>query len=203
MYPNIDTIACFVAAAKTLNFRAAAKSVALTPAAFGKRIAQLEDQVGNRLFDRTTRHVALTQAGQNMLPVALRLLSTAEECLQSGRGLSGPAPFKLTIGTRHELGISWILPMLPKLSERFPHVAIDLYFGSGPDLEERVKAFDVHCAVTSRVFIDPVFDVLRLVKEDYVFVAAPSLLAQRPLRSLTDAHAHTLFDVQPEKPLFK
>ena len=203
MYPDIDSIACFVAAAKTLNFRAAARSVALTPAALGKRIAQLEELMGGRLFERTTRHVSLTPAGQALLPQALKLLDVAEACVEAGRGRSGPAPVKLLIGTRHELGISWILPMLPALEEALPHVEIDLYFGSGPDLEERVKNFDVQCAVTSRVFVDPIFDVIRLVREDYVFVGSPRLLAEKPLATVADAAHHVLVDVQPEKPLFR
>ncbi len=203
MYPDIDSIACFVAAAKTLNFRAAARSVALTPAALGKRIAQLEDLMGGRLFERTTRHVSLTPTGQALLPQALKLLAVAEACVEAGRGRAGPAPVKLLIGTRHELGMSWILPMLPVLAEALPHVEINLYFGSGPDLEERVKGFDVHCAVTSRVFVDPIFDVIRLVREDYVFVAAPSLVERTPFETADDAGRHVLVDVQPEKPLFK
>ena len=154
-------MACFVAAAKTLNFRAAAKSVALTPAALGKRIQQLEDQLGRRLFERTTRHVALTAEGESMLPHARRLREVAKDCVRAGRGVAGPQPVRLTLGTRYELGLSWILPMLPFLKRGLPHLELDLYFGSGPDIEARVKGFAVHCAVTSRVVVDPVFQALR------------------------------------------
>ena len=203
MYPDIDSIACFVAAARTLNFRAAAKSVSLTPAALGKRIAQLENLMGNRLFDRTTRHVALTASGEALLPQALKLLETAEACVTAGRRDAGPAPLRLVLGTRHELGMSWILPMLPTLNRVWPHIQFDLYFGSGPDLEERVKALDVHCAVTSRVFVEPVFEVIRLVREDYAFVGSDALLQRQPFDDAADAGAHTLVDVQPEKPLFR
>ena len=70
--------------------------------------------------------------------------------------------------------------MLSDLTEALPHVHFNLYFGSGPDLEARVKSFDINCAVTSRIFTDPIFDVLRLVREDYVFVGAPALLESSP-----------------------
>jgi LysR family glycine cleavage system transcriptional activator len=203
MLPNLDSIACFVAAAKTLNFRAGAKAVALTPAAFGKRIAQLEDLLGTQLFERTTRRISLTPAGTAMLPKALRLLEAAQACIDAGRVQSGPSPVTITVGTRHELGISWVLPMIDALAKVLPHLTVDLYFGSGPDLEERVKAFDIDCAVTSRVFVDPVFDVLRLTREEYAFVGAASMLTQSPLLSMEDAQKHTLVDVQPEKPLFR
>ena len=203
MLPDLDSIRCFIAAAKTLNFRAGARAVALTPAAFGKRIQQLEAQLGTRLFERTTRHVALTKSGRAMWPEALRLVQVAEECVRAGRGESGPATVSLTIGTRYELGLSWLAPMVPILEAALPHVEVNYYFGSGPDLETRVKRFEVHCAVTSRVFVDPVFDALRLAREEYVFVASRKALEANAFDCPTDAAMHTLIDVQPERPLFR
>ena len=203
MLPDLESVQCFVAAARTLNFRAAARQVALTPAAFGKRIKSLEDQLDQRLFERTTRHVSLTPAGQRFLPEARRLLSVAEQCMRVGRGQSGPAPMNLTIGTRYELGISWLMPMLPGLRAAQPHLTIDYYFGSGPDLEDRVRRFDINCAVTSRVFVDPVFDAIRLKREDYVFVGSNALLQERPFQCKDDAQRHCLIDVQVEQPLFR
>ena len=203
MLPDLESIQCFVAAARTLNFRAAAKQVALTPAAFGKRVKSLEEQLDQRLFERTTRHVSLTPAGQRFLPEARRLLNVAAQCMRIGRGQSGPVPMNLTIGTRYELGISWLMPMLHGLRASQPHLTIDYYFGSGPDLEDRVRRFDINCAVTSRVFVDPVFDAIRLKREDYVFVGSNSLLQDRPFQSSADAHNHCLIDVQVEQPLFR
>jgi LysR family glycine cleavage system transcriptional activator len=203
MLPDLDSIRCFIAAAKTLNFRAGARAVSLTPAAFGKRIQQLEQQLDTRLFERTTRHVALTKSGRAMWPEALRLVQVAEECVRAGRGESGPATVSVTIGTRYELGLSWLVPMLPVLAAALPHVEVNYYFGSGPDLETRVKRFDVHCAVTSRIFIDPIFNAMRLAREDYVFVASPEVLRANALDRAADAGNHTLIDVQPELPLFR
>ena len=113
--PNLESISCFLAAARTLNFRAAAKTGALTPAAFGKRIKQLEAQLGCRLFERSTRHVTLTPNGEAMLPEARALLHTANRCVHAGRG-SADRTDCLSIGTRYELGLSWLVPMLTDLS---------------------------------------------------------------------------------------
>ncbi len=75
--PSIESLRCFIAAAESLNFRAASKAVGLTPAALGQRVRQLEDELGHPLFTRTTRQVSLTAAGLAMLPVARRTLSAA------------------------------------------------------------------------------------------------------------------------------
>ena len=110
MLPSLDSLQCFERAARLLNFRQAARAVSLTPAAFGQRIQKLEDQMGVKLFVRTTRSVHLTEAGAALLEPAERCLRLAEETMRVARGESMPPPMDLTLGTRHELGLSWICP---------------------------------------------------------------------------------------------
>src|SRR5687767_288369 len=105
--PDIESLRCFVEAAHTLNFRAAARTLGLTPAAFGQRIRRLEEELGGSLSERTTRRVVPTPSGMALLPVAERTLTEAGECVRAARGLAGPVPVDLVLGTRHELGVSW------------------------------------------------------------------------------------------------
>ena len=200
--PSLDSLRCFVEAARLLNFRAAARAVSLTPAALGQRIQQLEEQLGRRLFDRTTRRVSLTEAGLATLAHAQQALVAADACLRAGRGETGPPPQDLVMGTRHELGMSWIVPMLPLLRRRHPQLTIHLYFGSGSDLLLRVRTNEVHCAVGSMRLDDPKLDAVGLHREDYVFVAQPALLRRLPLRRPEDAARHTLLDERSALPLF-
>ncbi len=201
--PDIDSLRCFVEAARLLNFRAASAAVGLTPAALGQRIRKLEDQLDVSLFQRTTRKVVLTEAGMAMLPVALRTLSEAEACVRAARGEGGPIERDIVIGTRHELGLSWIIPMLPQLRDAFSGVTFHLYVGSGPDLDLRVRSGEVDCAVSSRRVTDPVIDFYRLHPEEYAFVGSPQLLAERPIEHPEDAAHHTLVDTSGEVALFR
>src|SRR3954471_14359440 len=84
--PSLESLRCFVEAARLLNFRAAARVVALTPAALGERIRGLEELMGDTLFHRTTRKVVLTQAGLDLVPWAERALEAGRDCLRAGRG---------------------------------------------------------------------------------------------------------------------
>ncbi len=201
MLPSTESLRCFVAAAKLLHFRAAARSVGLTPAAFGQRIKLLEEEVGIPLFLRTTRSVRLTEAGLAMLPNAENALLFAAQCARVA-GVHGPrTAMDIVLGTRHELGMSWVLPQVNELS-RAHNVQLQLYFGSGSDLVLRVRTMDIDCAVTSTRFTDPKLDSLRLHREDYVFVGAASLLAEQPLSRVEHAAAHTLIDTDASLPLF-
>src|SRR5215813_853359 len=89
---SVDTLRCFVAAARTLNFRQAARSVSLGPTAFSARIKMLEDQLGQRLFSRTTRSVSLTSSGHALVPAAEQCLEAVARCERVGNGAIEHAP---------------------------------------------------------------------------------------------------------------
>ncbi|HEY1954816.1 MAG TPA: LysR family transcriptional regulator [Polyangiaceae bacterium] len=200
--PSIESLRCFVEAARLLNFRKAARKVALTPAAFGARIRQLEEQLGAPLFARTTRVVTLTERGLALLPYARHCLESAEDCVRAARGEKGPPTVEIVLGTRHELGLSWVLPQLSALGEKLPHVELHLYFGSGPDLLIRVRTAEVDCAITSTRLSDTKLDAIPLHEERYAFVGAPKLLSEKPFTRPEHAARHTLLDASTELPLF-
>lgn len=201
--PDLTSLQCFVEAAERLNFRSAAKAIGMTAAGLGQRIRRLEEQLGTPLFVRTTRRVALTPAGMALLPHAERTLAEARACVHAARGLLGPVPIDLVLGTRHELGISWILPQLARLKEPLPGVTVHLYFGSGSDLYNQLLQGQIDCAITSRPLGDPRLDGLALHPEEYVFVGSAGLITERPFLSLQDASDHILIDAGPDLPLFR
>lgn len=201
--PPVDSLRCFVAAAQSLNFRAAAREVALTPAALGQRIRAMEAQLGAPLFARTTRSVALTRAGMDLLPRARAALAAVEDCVRAARGDLAPAPVELVLGTRYELGLSWLVPQLDALSAAHPEVTFHLYFGGGDDLLLRLRMREIDCAVTSTRLADPRLASVQLHREEYVFVGARALLAARPFARPEHAARHTLLDVAADLPLFR
>jgi LysR family glycine cleavage system transcriptional activator len=201
--PSLESLRCFVAAAELLSFRAAARAVALTPAALGQRIRLLEGELDQPLFVRTTRHMALTAAGLALLPVARRTLSAAEDCARAARGELAAPPSDVVIGTRHELGMSWLLPLRPALAKRRPEVSVHLHVSDGADLLVRLRTREIDCAVVSTRFRDPALDALPLHREDYVFVGSKERLARTPVRRVEDTRAHTLVDVAADLPLFR
>jgi DNA-binding transcriptional LysR family regulator len=200
--PSIDSLRCFVEAARLLNFRKAARKVGLTPAAFGARIRQLEDQMGAPLFQRTTRVVTLTERGFALVPYARRCIDSAEDCVHAGRGDKGAPVTEIVLGTRHELGLSWVVPQLGALARKLPQMELHLYFGSGSDLLIRVRTAEVDCAITSARLADTKIDAISLHEESYAFVGATSLLARVPFTRPEHARDHTLLDASTELPLF-
>lgn len=203
MLPNLESLRCFVTAAKTLNFRRAARAMALTPAALGQRIKALEEQLGAPLFQRTTRSVTLTEAGSALLPHAESTLLAAAACAQVGARTHATRSIELVIGTRHELGMSWVMPALRDFERLEPTLATHLYFGSGEDLLARVRGGELDVAIVSTRFDDPRLISLPLHEERYTFVASKRLLARRPFSTAKHAEQHLLLDIASGLPLFR
>jgi DNA-binding transcriptional LysR family regulator len=199
---DLESLRCFVHAAVQLSFRVAAKACALSPAAFGDRIKRLEDELGAALFERTTRKVTLTAAGERLLPQAGRCLDEAERCRAVVRN-DEQVPFELRLGTRFELGMSWVVPALAQLERRHPARRLHLYFGDTPDLLPRVLRGELSCMITSARLTTPGLSFARLHEEQYVLVGAASLIERQPFAAPADAARHTLLDLHTDLPLFR
>jgi DNA-binding transcriptional LysR family regulator len=195
---DIDSLRCFDAAATTLNFRAGAGRVHLSPAAFSDRVQRLEEELKAKLFVRTTRRVELAPAGRRLLPLAREMLALAERLSTAGSADAGPAPYELYIGTRYELGLSWLCPALTPLERAQPARTIHLYNGDGPDLLMRLERGDLDAIVASMRLTSPKLSYATLHAERYVFVSR-----RRCLNRPEDAGALTLVDVSRDLPLFR
>jgi LysR family glycine cleavage system transcriptional activator len=200
---SVDTLRCFLAVVRALNFRNAARAVALTPTALGQRIHQLEDQVGTALFLRTTRSVSLTEAGLALIPPAERCIAAADECVRVATATGEIPPMELTLGTRQELGMSWVLPQRKAITRMRPWLRIHLYFGAGRDLLYRTRTNEIDLAITSTASNDTRLCSLELHRELYVLVAAEKLLARAPLARPADLGRHALLDISSDLPLFR
>lgn len=201
--PDLDSLRCFEVAARLLNFREAARQVALSPAAFSDRIKRLEETLGARIFERTTRRVALTPAGARLLGQARETLRAAEGCLHAVQQADQPLPFELTLGTRFELGLSWLLPAIEAFEVARPERSIHLSFGTGPVLLRQLRRGEVDAVVTSTRLTLGHLDYALLHREAYVFCGTPALLDAAPLETAEDARAHVLIDAHPDLPLFR
>ena len=159
--------------------------------------------MGAALFDRTTRSVALTAAGERLLPEARRCLDAARSCRESVADLDRPTRYTLTIGTRFELGLSWMVASLDLLQARRPERSLNLTFAQSTDLMARLRGGEIDAFVSSIRLTGRGLSYAVLHEEDYIFVGAPRLLAAAPITGAADSHRHTLVDVDASLPLFR
>lgn len=119
---NTSQLACFLMVAETLNFAMAAERLHVTQPAVTQQIRALEDELGFRLFNRTTRTVELTQAGRFFINDAKSVLDTLERAKKRGGESFEDARVPLRIGchAHHEIGL--FPALLRELRQSFPEI---------------------------------------------------------------------------------
>ncbi len=122
--PPLTSIKTFEAAARHLNFKAAAAELHVTPAAVSLQIRQLEEWLDTPLFDRSGKALELSAKGKAYLPdltEALNLLANATEKLL-GNGISGPLRITVLPSFAHQ----WLLPRLASFKAAYPEIDLIL-----------------------------------------------------------------------------
>jgi|TARA_B110000027_G_scaffold82849_1_gene88027 DNA-binding transcriptional LysR family regulator len=133
-----QNLKAFITVANSGSFSESAEQLHLTQSAISKRIAQLEHQIGKKLFDRIARQVTLTEAGTKLLPRALRILQEYENALQAINDLSGEASGTLRLAISHHLGLHRLPPVLKQFAQQYPKVTLDIEFMDSEKAYEQV-----------------------------------------------------------------
>ena len=123
---RIDAMQAFVAVADLQGFAPAARKLALSPSAVTRLIAGLEDRLGARLLQRTTRKVALTDAGARYLERARRILADLEEAEDSVESERTRPGGRLVVSAPIGFGRLHVSPVVSAYLKRFPEVGADL-----------------------------------------------------------------------------
>lgn len=116
---NTVQLECFLAVAEYLNFSKAADTLKITQPAVSHQITSLEDELGTRLFIRTSKHVSLTEAGFMFMEDAstiIKIASSAKKRLRAGVDDS----LFFTIGCHNQTELGLLPPVIRKLRELFP-----------------------------------------------------------------------------------
>ncbi|MFA5632354.1 MAG: LysR family transcriptional regulator [Porticoccaceae bacterium] len=125
---DTQLLEAFVAVAEAGSFSAAVERVHITQPAISKRIAQLEEQLECRLFDRISRTIYLTPAGRELLPRAHRILGEIREARQAIHDLSGSVAGSLRLAISHHLGLHRLPPILKAFASTNPGVSLEAEF---------------------------------------------------------------------------
>ena len=153
----------FTKAAETLNFSDAAKCLNIAQSSLSQQVKKLEDELGTQLFIRSSHSVRLTEAGEMMLPFALRTLHEAESCVDRIHDLQKLLTGSLNIGVTHSFS---------------------------PILTESVISFmKMYRTIKLNIVYKQMNELMELLaKREIDFV-----LAFRPLQPMPDVESHILF----------
>lgn len=163
----------FVAAAQRGSLSAAARGEGVTPAMIGRRLDALENRLGVRLMQRTTRQLTLTSEGQVFFEECQRLLTdlaNAEAAVSLG-GVRASGPVRLSAPAG--FGLRHVAPLVAQFMQAHPEVTVNL------DLSDRLVDLineNIDCAIRIGELTDSSLVSVRLGEMRRVVVASPAYL---------------------------
>lgn len=170
---RLGSIAAFVRVAKLGSFASAGKALGISPSGVSKSVARLEDRLGLRLFQRTTRVLSLTDDGRDFYLQCDRLLNELEEAERSMRDRAAAPTGVLKVELPAALGRMRIAPALARLTGQYPELRVEASFSDQltdlfeAELDAVVRIGDPH---------DTRLMVRRVGTVEHIVCAAPSYI---------------------------
>jgi DNA-binding transcriptional LysR family regulator len=130
----MDRLRCievFVEVARDGSFTGAARRLGMSKATATKHVACLEDELGVKLLNRTTKHVGLTEAGTLALDQGKLLLANYDEIGAGARDLIQKPRGTVRVGTPPSFGTHHLLPLVAGFTEHYPEIRIQLLLDDG------------------------------------------------------------------------
>ncbi|VAW74559.1 Transcriptional regulator, LysR family [hydrothermal vent metagenome] len=146
---DIASLKAFLAVADTGSFSLAAEHLFLTQPAISKRIATLENELEERLFDRIGRTVSLTEAGRALQPRARNILVEVDDSVRAISNLSGEVHGTLRFATSHHIGLHRLPPALKAFTQQYPDVQLDIRFMDSEAACQAVEHGELELAIVT------------------------------------------------------
>lgn len=190
LLPSTSALAAFDAVARHESFSAAAEELSLTQGAISRQIAALEEQLGVALFDRTSRHVTLSDAGRSYLdavrPALAAIRAASLQLMSQMRGTTLNLAFLPTFGTR------WLIPRIPRFVAQYPDVILNFATRIGQfDFDREGLDAAIHIGKPDWPNADSTF----LMEETVAPVCSPAFLQAHPVTAPTDLLRLPLFNM--------
>lgn len=162
----------FAKVAEEGSFAAAAREMGVSVATVSRGVARLEDRLGARLLNRTSRQLALTEFGRTLCEKAGEIYRQAEAAEGAAREMSVQPRGLVRLAVPMSFGLRWVAPLLPEFFRRYPDVQVDLHLADstvdlvadGFDAALRIAALPDSslvarrlCAVTQFVVASPTY----------------------------------------------
>ena len=193
---HLSVMAVFARVVEMESFSGAARDLGLSKSAVSKQVGRLEDRMGLRLLNRTTRRLSLTEAGAAFYQGCRRVVAEAEAAEQAVTRLASAPRGRLKVNAPMSFGVRHLAPALPDFMARYPELTVDLALNDRlVDLVE--EGFDV--AIRIARLADSSLIARRLAPNRLVLCATPAYLrahgAPRSIDELKD-HACLLYSYQ-------
>ncbi|PWK10238.1 LysR family transcriptional regulator [Tumebacillus permanentifrigoris] len=161
----------FVTVAEKKNFSRAAEALSLTQPAISQQIQSLEDYYSTKLFERTSKRVELTRAGELLLPYAKEILNLSAVAKGALDDLVGKVTGKLTIGATFTIG-EYILPLvLAQYTRTYPDVEVSVLIANTEEIGEKALNHSIDIGLVEGRLVHRNLTLTPLMEDEMVLFA--------------------------------
>lgn len=173
LFKDLTSLRIFVRTVEIGNFSEVARRIGVTPAMVSKRIAALEQDVGQRLFNRDTRRLIVTEAGERLYDHCMRALIELDQAAEELSSMQDQLSGCLRMTVPSMLGREFIAPKLPLLLKENPKLTLDVNFSMA-----KVNLYEARVDLAVRIAdsVDPGLIAVKLAPYRRVFCATPAYL---------------------------
>ena len=160
----------FKTVAEYKSFSRTAEAMHITPSAVSHAIANLEDQFGFALFERSRKGVQLTVNGEKMLPLVNRVRECNENVLQEAGRINDSDVGEVRIGVLHSVALTWMPEIIKRFKDKYPKIEVRIYEAGYNEISDLLykHAIDIGIVADSFVKAGQMFELL--VKDHMVCV---------------------------------
>ncbi len=149
---QLKYLSIFIQVAKSEGFRPAAKQLNMSASSVSEAILRLEDSLGTRLFQRTTRKISLTEAGQKLYKKSLAAMKVLENALEQTYDKSGPVTGTLCLSASQGVCDLFLNDILIKFAKNYPEIIIHL---DCEGLKKDLVTSGLDAAIRLNALLDP------------------------------------------------
>src|ERR1700741_1476665 len=173
--PDLEGLVMFAKVVEEQSYAAAARSLGVSVATVSRAVTRLEERLGGRLFNRTSRRLALTDYGYMLAERASKIFADAVEAEDFARDASSRPRGLVKLTAPQSFGVRWIAPLMPEFFRRYPDIAVDLHL---TDIHTDLIGDGFDAALRIAVMVDSSL-VARLIAPVRRFVvASPTYIAK-------------------------
>lgn len=170
---DLSQLEIFLSIAEEKSFSRAAEKMLRTQPAISIAIKRLEEELGETLFDRSSKNGSLTEAGRVLLSYAQRMINLREEAREAVGELRGMFRGRLTIGANESTSLYLLPPLLMEYRKRFPNIKIEVFRNISEKIPLEVSERNLDFGFLSYDPMHPNLQSLEVHRDELVLVVPP------------------------------